>query len=417
MINIFLLVSCVVENPTIQGKVIQKLETAAEKPINKIQVEKKEVESKKDLQIKIVENKTKEKSQNLQNLSRLEDDINEVMETLYAFKRDPSYPNYIRSNEMKYYVLDTISDGKDFISKPEEFCDKYCAKNWNGWKYFTNMTIYRAFIPILGPENFSNEYNYRDYLSYVVLINRTLIETPFDLPNGKVLEYQLLVWDQDSYGTFKGAEQTLLVYKIYCTPNTIIFLRPKWDIFTMQFPSASMWEVHRTWNNYLPVIRKDLLNRSNELLKKCPENKEVLKDYDLPSYSETEMLSVYWKVYYEYYFNLTSNLKIGAVPSTYNDKYLLKQINVSLTNNDFFELYDVDLKVSATPDGHSETDYFDNSVAGIFRPGDSISYNLSNKEVEFSKNIEVDVVLYTEEGKANIRPIKEKFTIEDFKKS
>src|SRR3989338_120513 len=61
--------------------------------------------------------------------------IKDIMDAdYYNFERDPSHPGYTRSSKLKYYVIHTPDDDKH-AKNAKEFCDTYCAQNWDGWKY------------------------------------------------------------------------------------------------------------------------------------------------------------------------------------------------------------------------------------------------------------------------------------------
>ena len=268
----------------------------------------------------------------------------------------------------------------------------------------------------MGRNNFSNDAGYREHALERNLINHTFIETAYEVENGKVLEYQFISWEQDSFNTFKGAWfGTFLIYKVYCSPNMTAFLSPKWDEFKdLSFPAATMGSTYRTWEHYIGPIREELLDKANELLDKCPVEKEFFKDFSFPDYYKTEMLSYHWKIDYKYLWNMTTSIEAGAVQSSKEGKYLLKEINVSFTNNDEYSINEeINLKITVNPDDKGEQEYHDGRAGGKLVSGKSIERSMRRKDIEFSNNITIEAKLYTVDRKGDIRPLKVTFTKAD----
>lgn len=347
------------------------------------------------------------------------DNIKDVMDAdYYSFEHDQSNPEYIRSSKLKYYVIHTQANNKH-IKNAKEFCDTYCAQNWDGWKYFQNMSNFRILHPILVKENFSSETEYRDYVTDAGYIRFKITEVPYNVANGKVLEYQLYTDYMDLFGNFRGVyDDSLIIYKIYCSPNMTVFLRPKREALSdIIFPAATLEDVDKSWDSHLIPIRKEFLEKANEILNKCPLAEDFFEDYEFQEYSKSEILTVHWRTYLKYYFNLTRLLSVGVEPSREEGKYVLKQINASFVNNAEYDLYDVGLEITVIADDKIETNYYDKEFYGTYRPGKPIiNKSLSLKDIEFKDNITVDANLYSIYGKQEIRPQKYFFTKEDFVK-
>ena len=380
----------------------------------------KETPQKEETQESIVKEdkiQTKEKASEKEEqytAEQLIEDLKDIMDSdYYNFSRDKSHPEYIKSSDLKYYVIHTSNEK---INDVRGFCDEYCAQNWNGWKYFINASDLGDLTPILGRGNFSNDAEYMDYITKRSLINHTFIETPYEVENGKVLEYQFISWKQDNFNTFKGAWfGTFLIYKIYCSPNMTVFLRPKWDEYKdLSFPAATMSNTYRTWANYIKPQREKILERANKVLDSCPVEKDFFQDYSFPDYFKSEMLSYYWKTDYKYLWNLTTSIKAGIKPSNEEGKYILKEINISFTNWDEYSINeDIGLKVTVNPDGKGEDDYYESSAGGKLQSGKSIELSLRKKDIKFSNNITIGAKLYTIEGNVDIRPSQVTFTKAD----
>ena len=257
---------------------------------------------------------------------------------------------------------------------------------------------------------------YKDYIQNAVYVNITVIEKSYNVENGKVLEYQLLPWVQSLFGQFLGAyDETQLVYKVYCSPNMTVLMRPEWDEIQVSFPVTTMDETRKTWDNHIIPLRKRFLSKANELLARCPVEKEFFEGYAFPDYEKSELLAVYWKSYFKFYLNMTESLDIGVEPSRSEGKYLLKEINLSFTNNDYFELYELALNVDVIMDDKRQKDHYDKRVVGILRPGKSVDRNFKIEDgYEFSDNVTIEAKLYTVFDKGEIRPLRITYSKEDF---
>lgn len=330
------------------------------------------------------------------------------------FTRDPSYPGYIRSSELKYHVIHTIKDKQ--IKSFKDFCEIYCGSNWDGWQYYTNMTLYSLYEPLLGPGDFPDEKEYNDYRKERVLANHTKKEKVHEVENGKVLEYKFWLLQQDFFGNFQSnLLGYLLVYKVYCTPNMTVLIRPRWEDFSVR-KGGKIPELIVNWELEDDRVREEALEKANEILKACPVEKEFFDNYDAKPYFESDLRGYYWKLYYSNKLNLTRNIEIGA-EKLYKDQdvYVLKNMTLSFTNNYFSPLYDVGLKVIVKADDEkNEYDYYDNeNFRYEFKSGEKITKTLKLNEIKFLHNITVMATLYLLDEDVGIRPLEVTFTKSD----
>ena len=149
------------------------------------------------------------------------------------FTRDSSYPDYIRSSELKYHVIHTLKDRQ--IKTFKDFCGIYCGKNWDGWRYYINTSEFSLYAPLLGREDLSDEKKYEDYKRDMLLANLTQKERIYEVENGKVLEYKFWLLQQDNFGNFESNPLGyMVIYKMYCTPNMTVLIRPRWEDFSVK---------------------------------------------------------------------------------------------------------------------------------------------------------------------------------------
>lgn len=341
---------------------------------------------------------------------KLTQDLKEIFDvSYYNFTRDNIHPSYIKSSNLKYYAIHTSNHQ---INTFDEFCKYYCGPNWEGFKFYINNTVFDLYIPILDKSNFPNENEYKDYTQDRVLVNFTRKEKIFDVKNGKVLEYKFWFLEQDESGNFESNLMPyLLIYKIYCSPNITVFIRPRWERFSVSSP-GKITQLIINWELEDDRVREELLNRSNDILEICGVENQFFGGVSYNPYFESEMRAYYFKTHYKYSFNLTSDISISAKKKTVSgDDYLLKEVNVSFTNDDAYDLEEIKLKIIAIPDGEREQTYFesDEPIATLLQDK-TLKRSFNLKEIEFKNNITIISSLYTDYQKAEIRPLKVTFT-------
>lgn len=399
-----------VRSDLITGKVVEASmvinETAKSKPIKE--------EPKKEVPRKI-ESKSKTESKEYYDAEQLIADLKEILNvSYYNFTRDETKPSYIKSSDLNYYVIHTT--GNNHMDTFGEFCSYYCGRNWDGFKFYLNMSEFNSYIPLLDKSNFSSESKYEDYILNRVLANYTRKENILEVENGKVLEYKFWFLEQDELGNFdSNLMPYLLIYKIYCSPNITVFIRPRWERFSVWSP-GKITETIVNWELEDDRVREDLLNKSTKILEVCPVDKKFFDNAQFEPYFESELRAYYWKTYYNYFFNLTSSMDISVQNKSKIDNkiYLLKGVNISFTNKDVYSLYNLKLKITAVSDGKKEETYYEGeSIIAILEPGKSISRSISKKEIEFLNNITLISTLYTDEGKADVRPLEMTFAMKN----
>lgn len=349
---------------------------------------------------------------------QLEEDLTSIFGSsrynISNFTRDPSYPDYVRSSELKYHVIHTPKNRQ--IKTFKEFCGYYCGENWDGWRYYINTSEYSLYIPLLGQEDFLDEKEYEDYRKERVLANHTQKERIYEVENGKVLEYKFWLLQQDNFGNFvSNLLSYIVLYKVYCTPNMTVLIRPRWDDFSVR-KGGKITDVIVNWELEDDRVSEELLEKANKILKACPVEKQFFDNYNYDPYFKSDLLSYYWELYYANGFNLTRNIDIG-VEKLYADQgiYVLKNINLSFANNDIYSLYDTGLRVTVKADGgKSEHDYYDDeNFRYEFKSGEKITKSLSTKEIKFEHNITVIATLYIPDADADVRPLRVTFTKSD----
>lgn len=330
------------------------------------------------------------------------------------FTRDPTYQDYIKSSGLKYHVIHVQNDKP--MASFRDFCEIYCGENWDDM-YYINKTEFEKYIPFLDKGNFSNEADYMRYEKDRILANHTRMEQVIELKNGKILEFRFFLVQTDKGNNFvSNLHSYQLIYKIPCSNNLTVFLRPKWQEYTVSTGAGGVSGVIRNWILEDERVREELLEYADKILDRCPIEQDFFENYGFNDYFSSELLAYYWKTHYLYQFNISKNLSIG-VEKVYidGDVYQLNEVNVSFTNNDYYALYDVGLKIMVRPDSErNERLYmeFENPVSKI-SPGQTYTRSIKKEKITFSNNVTVKAIISVNSGALDMMSIEETYTLED----
>jgi len=338
-------------------------------------------------------------------IDKLEEDVRVSIRN-YLLKQDQNDPTYYNGNGQKFFV---VKIPKSKITDVKSFYNQFSAEKWEGYKHFVNATELGWLQPLLTEEKFDNEKEYRDYVQGRDLVEIEIIEKTYDLEEGKVLEYQFLPWIYDQFGTFQGAwVDTLLIYKIYCSPNLIVFLRPDWEKLSLMVAGQNSEGIHANWESSINQIRPELLKNANIILKNCPVDKEFFREMPDKEFKSSETLAYNYKMDLKYYWNLETEISTIVEPSNDEEgKYLLKELNVTFTNNEGFILWGpLLLDIEAIADGEKEYEITSERKMGeklLNKKSVSRSFSPS-KEPVFSDNLKINIDMYIEEDHLSVRP-------------
>ena len=249
------------------------------------------------------------------------------------------------------------------------------------------------------------------------MANHTRMEQVIELKNGKILEFRFFLVQTDKGNNFvSNLHSYQLIYKIPCSNNLTVFLRPKWQEYTVSTGAGGVSGVIRNWILEDERVREELLEYADKILDRCPIEQDFFENYGFNDYFSSELLAYYWKTHYLYQFNISKNLSIG-VEKVYidGDVYQLNEVNVSFTNNDYYALYDVGLKIMVRPDSErNERLYmeFENPVSKI-SPGQTYTRSINKEKITFSNNVTVKAIISVNSGALDMMSIEETYTLED----
>ncbi|MBI2668901.1 hypothetical protein HYX14_03600 [Candidatus Woesearchaeota archaeon] len=347
------------------------------------------------------------------NLNELKGDLNSILGSEYSWEEDSSDLGFYNSNHLKLYAIQEPDEG---IISSQEFYERFSAKKWTGYLHFLNQKNMGLLQPELDKKSFSSEEKYREYIIYRITVEQTIREKVIDVGNGKVMEYQLLNWKFDNNGYFEGVwENTLLIYKIYCSPDKIIYIRPGGDMLGMSMSEAKRSEVYNNWESTVLFVRKKMLNLSNRILQECPVDKDFFSNFPENEFKSSKTFYYYKPVALEQFWKLSTDVSAKVGPAKNYDgnviesKYTLEQIDIIFNNNDAFDIQDnLFLDIKTIADSKEEEDFVSEKKMGYFLKVNEplpVSIDHSLAKPQFSDNLSIHVSLYVQEkGKAPIRP-------------
>ncbi len=339
------------------------------------------------------------------NFLEVQHNINDAFEKNFTWREDISNRRYFNTGPDKIYVIKELNtEIKDVM----DFYDLFSARRWGDNFYFINQTELGWLNPSLNKEDFSNERDYEEYIKNRYTIEQTTIEKIFVLEEGKVLEYQFINWKYDKYGYFAGAWQdTLLVYKIYCSPRQVIYLRPEWENLQIWVIGAKSQEIYGNWNSAVDRMRKDLLPKANMILKDCPVEKEFFELLPTKEFKKTIQLYYHYPADIEFFWKMNTSISVGI--NNESGEISLASINVTFSNNEEFDVgggEGIFFDVRTSADGKEMEDFVTSrKMTTTFPAGMSIHRELFKQErVVFRNNLTIEVKPYLDEGKVPFRP-------------
>jgi len=322
-------------------------------------------------------------------------DLKELLDAGFGLIEEEENPNYYFLGSSKLAAIEIHED----LDTPSEFCKKDCANFWEGQYAFVNKTYISWLFPPLKESDFDNQLKYRNYELYSQNVNLAITEKEIELENGKVLEYNYMPWVTNENGYFQYAwVETLFMYKIYCSPNMTILIRPKWQNLMIGERGSDLETASKNWESDLAPEKEKLLKAANEILARCPVEKEFFDDYNFPHYESSKLMKFHLDTWYDYYYNFTADITpIIATGSRYGeDIYLLKSINTTVVNLRYSEWNPLEVQVSVSADDKGYKEYYTGTYVGLFKinqekekniKGRSISYN----DFEFKDKLDIKI--------------------------
>lgn len=292
---------------------------------------------------------------------------------------------------------------------PNDFIKIFDASGWSHEGRFVNLSAYSHLFKPVGQSSFVNPTLFKEYTQEGTFVRKETHERTFLLDHGKVIEYQQLNWEYDRYNYFKGEWQdNVVVYKIYCNPSMVVYLRPELKDTRLTVLTAKMDDVETVWEATVQNFRPVMLQKANRILKACAVNTKFFTEMEDTESDSEFVYSKHDPTYLHLYWDMTTALE-APVERSAEDRELhtVKFVRVTFENKEEGmikgPLY-VDIRTIAD-NGHERDYIHDKKMIGNFLSGETITRTFYPEEdPQFDEKLVIKVKLYTEDGSTPIRP-------------
>ena len=245
-----------------------------------------------------------------------------------------------RNRNTKTWALQIIDEKERQLKNSEDFIEFVDSPEWQMWRFYTNESnwklLYRSLTQDELEESVYN-YEYRDYLKsgYIDIDTR---QDRFTTKYGSIPQYRLETMWFDQFDNWEGnLEPGILIYKIPCTKDVVIYYRPRWKD---NFGSTG----------YLGISKENVIKHWEEdINSKKEENREIIEKVMFfcgirdNNFIETDAFSEYsnaskrvldWQIYYAKLFNFTLDIDIEKEEMIDENKVSITGINFTFMHND-----------------------------------------------------------------------------------
>jgi len=301
------------------------------------------------------------------------------------------------NNEFRDWVIEYIQNPDEQIESIQEFYDYIEADKWTGWNYYVNETTWKWLYPPITEQelkeidqNYNFNTNYRGEI-YSAWVDIDVKEKGFQTESLPIAEYQLITMilsspPQEKRYWLGNWEPFLIVYKIPCTKDIIIYHRPDYKYVI----EASFWnykkdEITNTWQREIDGMKSKSVPRIKEILKFCGVKEDAVNYGEFKESSSTTQKVHNWKVYYARVFNYSLEAEANVLPADPdNETFKIKMVNISMTSfldEEYF--LSLRVKIELETDGKKRY-YYDASLSpqGKFLYGEKKSVELSVRQNE-----------------------------------
>jgi len=320
-------------------------------------------------------------------IEELQDFINELENRINLFtpEDDENIPyvieaknkgqSLVRTNkETKYWVIHIINDSNKQLEDANDFYNFVKSPDWQAWRYYINETTWKWLYKPLEEDELKEllpKYKYIDYINSMNSdwVDYDVEENPVTTSQGNILKFDMGAMIFDQFGYWQGNwENQKLIYKIPCTKDVVVYLRPRWGI---GLGNTGHWNQKKetavkNWEEDVRLTEPKILNYSNEIMRFCGIKKNMFEEVDFDSYEYHSTLVNNWKVYFRVLFNYSFDVDFSIKEGSYPKTYLLKDINltfVSYDKNDFLKNCYLSVEILINDSGKVK-DYLDQSIKG-----------------------------------------------------
>lgn len=306
----------------------------------------------------------------------------------------------------KNWVIHVLEEEK--IEDMQDLYRKVSSPGWTVWRYYINETEWGwLHEPLTEAELESLLPNYpykRKYLKESDLIYVNTEEEPVETSKGEILRFSMLsmVVNQFDYWQ-EDWEKPLLVYKIPCTKDTIVYMKPEWSLNfgSMQFLNQKKDTVVSNWNNKISSIEQEMLGRAENIMEFCGIEDHMYEDADFGDYSDDRELYHNWRLYHRTDYDHDFSASVEFKKERIHDLYRIESIDIDFLDEDdspklgdsYRSLY---LRVTIDDSGE-EIDYIDQFLKSNYMRGERLEMEIE-KDVDVTFGPDSEVVLWIYKG-------------------
>jgi len=287
-------------------------------------------------------------------LQQLEDFIDGMTDFKYFFKEENnSEPvvidlrnknhTLIRSNQIeKNFVIHFINNTEDLLQDMKDFYAFVKAPDWQVWRYYINETEWGWLYPELSEEELMAilpKYDYRKYYKndqHSIWIDYDVTEKPVVTSLGTILQFNMESMVLSQFGYWQGNwEPSLLVYKVPCTKDIVVYIKPRWseDFGYTGHANQKKEAANKNWERDIERKKPEMINYSDQIMEFCGIRNSMFNGIKFKSYENSTKLVHNWNVYFRLLYNFTFNVTNITVVET--DKgYKVTGVNVSFISYD-----------------------------------------------------------------------------------
>lgn len=268
----------------------------------------------------------------------------------------------------KYFVIQLLNSSTN--KGCGDFYDFARANNWDGWRYYINETSWHFLTRPLSREELQRilpKYDYKDYIgiqsNWIDVIVR---ERPLQTRHGQIPQYEFLTMIMDQYGYWQGAwESFLYLLKVPCTQDTVVYIRPEWDINFGRTMIANQKQEHVFTNWEADIGRKQglLIEYADKIMDFCGIN--TLPNMSIQAFSNQTKLVYNWKVFFRQVFKYSFSARAETQNET-DGSFKIKSVNMTFVNYETSIRMDYDylsVKMQINDSGTIK-DYYDPFIKG-----------------------------------------------------
>lgn len=180
--------------------------------------------------------------------------------------------------------------------------------------------------------------DYEDYSDNHQDIEWQMSENAYKINNLIIPEFQMLSNFYSKVGTWEGAwERPILIYKIPCSTDTIVYYFPKdaeMSLFSSSTQKRDTWK--NNWDYMLSSGREGFKSKIMKVLDFCGVDTENVPKSNFLYFSKDKHMAYEWRVYYRKYFNHSFDVKVSTETrkNSFSESPALAGINLSFISFD-----------------------------------------------------------------------------------